>query len=206
MPIDPIMLKRFHQRDLEKKTEQPAEQAEQPKAIIKAPSPATLVQSTQAPLKMEEPPAAPAASTAPVQDVESLQRSLSVQSAESRGELVETATREERIGQFKSLLDNFDQLINSEFGIHAITQDKIRGYVKEVMQTLQTEPELDAILIDRDVHNILFYIRSTKDKAIETRAVAKEKKAVKAKKAGRFKDFDLDSIGLTLPVLGGLKT
>lgn len=196
MPIDPIMLKRFHQRDLEKKVEstEPAESK-----VFKAPSPTALVQSTQAPLKVEEPPAAP-------QTMESLQRSLSVQSAQSRGELVETSTKAERIEQFKTILDNFDHLINSEFGIHPITQEKIRGFVKEVMRTLQVEPELDAILIDRDVHNILHYIRSTKDQAVASRAVAKEKKIVKAKKAGRFKDFDLDSVGLTLPALGGLKT
>jgi len=202
MPIDPILLRRAHQRDLEKKEQAQAQaQAAQPvqSSVMKAPSPSALVQSTQSPLKLEELPAAP-------QSVESLQRSLSVQSAQSRGELVETATKEERIGQFKDLLDNFDSLINSEFGIHPITQDKIRGFVKEVMKTLQTEPELDAILIDRDVHNILHYIRSTKDQAVASRAVTKEKKAVRAKKAGRFKDFDLDSIGLTLPALGGLKT
>lgn len=103
---------------------------------------------------------------------------------------------------FKATLDKLDALVQSELGISPYTIDVIRGHVKQIMLDLVTQPELDSILIDRDVHNVLAFIRHVKVDAVEARESTKTKKVAKAAKDSKFKNFDLDLTALSA-ALGG---
>lgn len=97
---------------------------------------------------------------------------------------------------FKDRLQLLDNLVSSELGISPYTVDVIRSHVKQIMMDLVTQPELDAILIDRDVHNVLAFIRYVKVDAAEAREVVKVKKTAKATKDSKFRSFDLDLTAL----------
>lgn len=109
---------------------------------------------------------------------------------------------------FKDRLDRLDELIAQDFGISIITVDLVREHVKHLMIQLKDEPELDSILIDRDVHNILTFIRFVKDQAIGAQEVSKAKREKKERaKKGGLSGFDLDLSALPsdLKALGGMK-
>ena len=112
--------------------------------------------------------------------------------------------------EFKERLDKLDALIQAEQGINSYTMDAVRGYVKTIMVDLQKQPELDSCLIDRDIHNVLHFIRTVKDNAAESRTVAKAKREVKSSKAKGLANFQLTPISFELPkgleMLGKLKT
>ena len=93
----------------------------------------------------------------------------------------QTAGEKQRV--FKDKMEALDALISADNGINTFTIDDIRRYVKDIMVTLHREPELDAILIDRDVHNILRFIRYVKDQAFDGAVTAQEKRVAKVKKA-----------------------
>lgn len=93
------------------------------------------------------------------------------------------ATTDEKQRVFKDKMEALDALISADNGINQFTIDDIRRYVKEIMVTLHREPELDAILIDRDVHNILRFIRFVKDQAFDGATATQEKRVVRVKKA-----------------------
>jgi len=97
---------------------------------------------------------------------------------------------------FKDRLELLDSLVSSELGISPYTIDVIRGHVKQIMMDLVTQPELDAILIDRDVHNVLAFIRYVKTDAIESREKVAVKKETKKAKDSKFRSFDLDLTAL----------
>lgn len=113
-------------------------------------------------------------------------------------EQVEGAPKETR---FKIILDNLDKAMSTQFGVDMVTIDTIRGFIKEVFQDLQREPELDALLIDRDVHNIIKFIRSVKGMAIEAQVEKKVKTKVKTdKKLAQEKLF----ASIKIPKLPGM--
>lgn len=84
-------------------------------------------------------------------------------------------------------LNKLDELIQSESGINSFNMDTVRSYVRTIMTDLKNQPELDAIWIDRDVHNILHFIRTVKDSATMVKVEKKAKKAEKNAKKVRFK-------------------
>lgn len=89
-------------------------------------------------------------------------------------------------------LDELDRLIMRDNGISAFTLDAIRGHVKIIMIQLKEEPELDAILIDRDIHNVLSFIRHVRVDAMAAQTVKAEKATVKSRKGGVGKiKFDM---------------
>lgn len=105
---------------------------------------------------------------------------------------------------FKQQLDQLDQLIQDENGINSFNMDFVRGYVRLIMTDLKSQPDLDAILIDRDVHNILHFIRTVKDSAVMEKSVKKEKRAVKSAKKPRIK-ISLGDMPAGLQDLSNLK-
>lgn len=107
----------------------------------------------------------------------------------------------------KSRLDELDRLIQRDNGISAFTFDAIRSHVKTIMIQMKEEPELDALLIDRDVRNILRFIRHIKVDALADQTKKVEKATTKAKKGGVGKiKFDMASaLGNLDSELGGLK-
>ena len=108
-------------------------------------------------------------------------------------EAVEVIT-EDFIGGFKERLEKLDRLIQVDTNLSSYTIDAARNHVKQIMIDLKEQPELDSCLIDRDVHNILRFIRSVKDTAIQEKAVVKVKKAAKAGKGRSGASLDLDSL------------
>lgn len=115
---------------------------------------------------------------------------------------VEPATRQDAGPVFKDRLDMLDSLVSSELGISPYTIDVIRSHVKHIMMDLVTQPELDSILIDRDVHNVLAFIRHVKVDAAEARTVTKVKKETKVKKDSKFRNFDIDFTALSNALTG----
>lgn len=83
---------------------------------------------------------------------------------------------------FQEMLDTLDNLIVKESGINSFNIDLVRGFVRQIMTDLKTTPEYDAMLIDRDVHNVLAFIQHVKNDAVTVKVTKKEKKEVKAKK------------------------
>src|SRR5690606_40432430 len=62
--------------------------------------------------------------------------------------------------------------------------DTVRSYVRVIFQELKENPELDSILIDKDIRNVMMFIRETRETALATQNQTKEKKAkASAKKA-----------------------
>lgn len=89
---------------------------------------------------------------------------------------------------FKELLDRFDTLLKRDTGINDFNIDMIRAYVKRIMMDLREHPEYDGLVIDRDVRNVIAFIRSTKEKAIEAASEKKEKSEKKKANAGKSKN------------------
>ena len=113
----------------------------------------------------------------------------------------------EFLGSFQERLDLLDSLIQADLKISKFSFDSVRMHVRQIMIDLKEQPELDSCLIDRDVHNILRFIRTVKDTALETHVVKKVKKETKAKKGG-VGDFriSLGSLPVNLKALSQLKT
>jgi len=183
MPIDPIMFKRMGVKDAAN-APKPANTVV-PVSVPKAPLlPATKVNgpATQPTQKVPPTGTLPAVvpPTLPVA-VDNASNSPVSHTPES----------------LKSRLDSLDAIISSELGISTLTLDAIRAHVMEIMVTLKGQPELDSILIDRDVHNVLAFIRNVRVDAIESRAATKVKAAKAVAKKGSLS-------GLVLPSFTGL--
>jgi hypothetical protein len=84
---------------------------------------------------------------------------------------------------FRGRLAKLDSLIADDLGLTITTIDSARNYVKEIMIQLKEEPELDSILIDRDVHNIIAVIRHIRIDAAAAMATGKEKSEKRVKKS-----------------------
>lgn len=197
MPIDPLLFKQFQVKEA-------AKAAETPKVVME---PLFPVKPAVTPAPATKPAAGTevalvAAQPAAVEPV--IQPTPANFEMEPLPVLVVEAAPD--IG-FKDRLDELDRLCMSEFGVSKLTVDAIRGHVMVIMKTLQTEPELDNILIDRDVHNILTFIRFVKNEAVASRESTQAKKETKAKKALKLGGFTMDAfVPLSLEGLGNLKT
>lgn len=87
----------------------------------------------------------------------------------------------------KDRLAKLDELVMSDAGLNQITLDIARGYCKDIMVALKTEPELDSILIDKDIRNIMLFIRTTESSAVEAKET-RVKKVTKTTEAKARKD------------------
>lgn len=105
---------------------------------------------------------------------------------------------------FQDRLNELDRLIQLDAKIGEFTFDAVRGHVKQVMIDLKTQPELDSCLIDRDVHNIIAFIRSVKQDATKVIETTKVKRVAKSKKGKPSFDFDLSKMPAGLGGLGKL--
>lgn len=96
---------------------------------------------------------------------------------------------------YKELVDRFDAMLVRDNGIDFVNLDLARAYVKKIMIMLKEQPELDGLTQDRDVRNIIMFIRSLKESAVEQVAEKKvkgekRKATAAAKKVNRFGNFD----------------
>jgi len=99
---------------------------------------------------------------------------------------------------FKELTNNFDDLLAKSAGITMVNIDTARAYVKRIMTDLKEHPEYDRLLIDRDVHNIIKFVRSLKETALETVEVKRDKSAKAESRAKGRKNRFGDTAGLIL--------
>lgn len=88
----------------------------------------------------------------------------------------------------RQLCDEIDTLIESHDQLVGPGLVTLRGYVQTLMVTLKARPEFDEIIIDKDVRNVMRFIRTVREQALATREVKVIKKAVReTKKKGDTK-------------------
>jgi hypothetical protein len=107
----------------------------------------------------------------------------------------------------KELCDRFDEMMARDQGIDVMNLGLARAYVKKIMVMLKENPEFDGLIIDRDVHNIMAFVRSTREQAVATINTKAEKSAKaaanKAKKTNRFGSIEAIDFG-GLPAKGAI--
>lgn len=184
MPIDPLLFRKIHKAE----SGQPDTPMAPAEKKVESPKPITPTVAPASPQPVDSIPipqpstGSILATTAQAEAVKESRKELvpiQSQTNDILGDL-KLPTRDPK--DFKGLLDRLDEVITSQLGISKLTIDSIRGYVKQIMMDLQTQPDLDALLIDRDTHNVLKFIRYVKDDAVIARGQIQDKKTAKAKK------------------------
>lgn len=109
---------------------------------------------------------------------------------------------------FQFHLDRLDALIQRDGGITALTQDSIKGKIKDIFTELNQFPEYDGLIIDRDVHNIMRFMQhslSAVQVATEKKVATRTKKA--EEKAKPKFNFDLSGMdGMLIGATAAPKT
>lgn len=82
----------------------------------------------------------------------------------------------------RTVCDKLDAAIESNPKLVGPSLIEVRGYVQRLMVTLKERPEFDSFVIDKDVRNIMRFIRSTREEALSMREVKTVKKATRAAK------------------------
>lgn len=119
------------------------------------------------------------------------QQSTSIGPLESTAPTIPTALGPQG---FKARLDAFDAMIMAEAGINQQQLDAARNHVATIMVELKENPEYDGMLIDRDVHNIMLYVRASASFTKSEFVLVNEKKTKAAVKKSNSKintTFDL---------------
>ena len=81
--------------------------------------------------------------------------------------------------KFEDVLKKFDELMIRDQGVNDLNVGHLRDYVKRIFVELKENPEYDGLIVDRDVHNVIKFMRAVKGQAQE---LAVDKKAKAAKK------------------------
>lgn len=99
----------------------------------------------------------------------------------------------------RELCDRFDEMMARDQGIDVMNLGLARAYVKKIMVMLKENPEFDGMIIDKDVHNIMAFVRSTREQAVQTinvkAAKAEKSAATKASKKNRFGSIEAIDFG-----------
>lgn len=85
----------------------------------------------------------------------------------------------------RHLCDAIDTLIESHDRLVGPSLITLRGYVQTLMVTLKARPEFDEIIIDKDVRNVMRFIRTVRETALATRETKMVKKAVRETKKAK---------------------
>ena len=156
-----------------------------------------LGRSLKAPTPTPTPaPVTPAVQAAAVPAVESTQPTLEA----PRDVAVPVPQVIEGPADFQRVLDAFDHLASTTLEFDELTIPGVRRYVMDIMVALKTNPEYDGILVARDVHNVMKFIRASKQ-ITEAGFVVTAKKREKKEAAKKNRAvFDMDMLGdLSLP-------
>lgn len=110
----------------------------------------------------------------------------------------------------RELCDRLDNMIGDKAApdLQGPNLFEIRNYVQTLMITLKSRPEFDSVVIDKDVRNVMKFIRATRQEALELREVKTVKKATRAVKkevtSSKTKGFEkaFQSIMFGAPKLG----
>ncbi len=79
--------------------------------------------------------------------------------------------------EVRQLCDRVDQMIESNEALSGPPLIELRGYVQRLMITLKERPEFDSIVIDKDIRNVMRFIRATREETLALREVKTERKA-----------------------------
>lgn len=82
----------------------------------------------------------------------------------------------------RALCDKIDSLIVGDAMVSGPSLAILRNSVMTLMMTLKSRPEFDSVIIDKDIHNVMKWIRSTRQESLDLREIKTTKKAVKAAK------------------------
>lgn len=99
---------------------------------------------------------------------------------------------------FQDVLDRFDKIMLRDQGDIDVDLPHMRNYVMRIMTDLRENPEFDGLIIDRDVHNIIAFMRRVKGEALviaDQKATKSAKSKAKPKASNRFA-MDLDTFDL----------
>jgi hypothetical protein len=83
-------------------------------------------------------------------------------------------------GSVRQLCDRIDSLIEGNDALAGPALIETRNYVQQLMITLKSRPEFDSVLIDKDVRNVMKFIRATRHETLELREIKTVKKATRA--------------------------
>lgn len=85
----------------------------------------------------------------------------------------------------RELCDQVDHVMAEDKQLSMADYATIRGYVMQLMITLKSRPEFESLLIDKDVRNVMRFLRATREEAMALRDVKTEKKATRGVKKER---------------------
>lgn len=91
-------------------------------------------------------------------------------------------------------LDAIDQIIGGASEVSTLAIDTVRGYVAEIMKMLKSNPAYDSILVDKDMHNVMLFVRSSVTLAKSGFETKSTKRTVKELKTAAAADFDLSNL------------
>lgn len=94
-------------------------------------------------------------------------------------------------------LDRLDKMIIANSGIDQMSVDTARKYVQDIMIELKTHPEYMGVLVDKDIHNVMTFVRESMNlaqKTFQEVANKRQTKAIKDSKKPQTK-FDLSGLG-----------
>lgn len=84
--------------------------------------------------------------------------------------------------EVRALCDRVDELIESNDQLAGPPLFELRNHVQRLMVTLKERPEFDGIVLDKDIRNVMKFIRATREEALQLREIKTEKKSVRAVK------------------------
>jgi hypothetical protein len=82
----------------------------------------------------------------------------------------------------RELCDKIDAMIAADQMVAGPSLATLRNYVMTLMMTLKSKPEYDSVIIDKDIRNVMTFIRSTRQESLDLREIKTTKKAVRAAK------------------------
>jgi hypothetical protein len=112
---------------------------------------------------------------------------------------------------FQDVVDKFDALLSRDNAINEMNIGHLRNYVQRIFVDLKNNPEYDGMIIDRDVHNIIKFMRAVKSEAQDLAIDKKEKKAKadsnkvkKNKFAAVAGNLDMGALPMNLDAVAGM--
>lgn len=96
---------------------------------------------------------------------------------------------------FKQHLDDLDALVVAGNGISSVTLDNARIHVMTISKELVSHPEYDGIMIDRDLHNVMMFVRASRASSGESFTAKQQKKQVAESKKKAVSKINLDALG-----------
>lgn len=104
------------------------------------------------------------------------------------------------------LCERIDRLIVGNENLVGPSLGETRNYVQQLMITLKSRPEFDSVVLDKDVKNVMRFIRATREEALALREIKTVKKVTRAtnkeKKANGLKGIESAFAAI---MSGGLK-